>query len=244
MKWCNRIMVLALALLFCASMGTAAFAEDEWLFARTGVLEVRGQAVRTVMPDTVELTIGAMAQHENEKDALSEVNEVIANVIASLKALDVPENQIKTSRLDISPRYSTFGSTRRIVGYTASVSLTVTLKDFEMINTVIDTSVSHGANNLGGMRFSFSEEGLVYRQALTDAITAARAKAEAMAAAAGVELGTLLLLRESGYNTYAYRNQYAMAEADMSMDGSYAGAQVMSGELQIQASVDLTFETR
>jgi len=30
----------------------------------------------------------------------------------------------------------------------------------------------------------------------------------------------------------------------MSMDGSYAGAQVMSGELQIQASVDLTFETR
>jgi len=237
-------MVLALALLLCASIGTAALADDAAAFARTGVLEVRAQAIRTVMPDTVDITIGATAQHADEREALSEVNEVIANVIASLKELEVPENQIKTSRLDISPRYSTYGSTRRIIGYTASVSLTVTLRDFEMINTVIDASVKHGANNLGGMRFSFSEEGLVYRQALTDAITVAREKAETMAAAAGVELGTLLVLRESGYNTYAYRNEYVMMEAAAPMADDFAGTQVMSGELQIQAAVDLTYETR
>jgi len=245
MKRYNKPAALTLALLLCTAICAPAWADDSVYYAKTGQLEVRAQAIRTVTPDTVDISIGATAEKASEKEALSEVNEIIAKVIDSLKELDVPENQIRTSQLNITPRYTSFGSSRRIAGYTASVSLTVTLKDFDMINTVIDTSVAHGANNIGGMRFSFSEEGLVYRQALTDAITVARQKAETMAAAAGVELGMLLYLRESGYNTYAYSNSYmAMEMAAPMADDGYAGAQVMSGEIQIQASVDLTYETR
>jgi len=245
MKLLVRMMVGTVALLICTAICTVAWAEDMvYYYAHTGQLEVRAQAIRTVTPDTVDITIGATAESANEREALSEANEVIANVIASLKELDVPENQIRTSQLNVWPRYNAFGSTRRIIGYTASVSLTVTLKDFGMINTVIDASVAHGANNIGGMQFSFSEEELAYRQALTDAITVARVKAEAMAAAAGVELGTLLFLRESGYNTYYHRNSFVQADMSVSMDAEYAGSQVMSGEIQIQAAVDLIYETR
>jgi len=240
------MMAGAVVVLICAAICTVAWGEDMvvYYYAQTGQLEVRAQAIRTVAPDTVDITIGATAENASEREALSEANEVIANVIASLKELDVPENQIRTSQLNVWPRYNTFGSARRIVGYTASVSLTVTLKDFGMINTVIDASVAHGTNSIGGMQFSFSEEELAYREALTDAITVARVKAEAMAAAAGVELGTLLMLRESGYNTYYHRNSFVQAEMSMSMDAEYAGSQVMSGEIQIQAAVDLTYETR
>ena len=243
MKWRWAMVTLVVSLLLSVACGMAAQAEDVVHYAQTGQLEVRGQAIRTVMPDTVDIMIGATAQHDTEQGALNEVNPVIANVIASLKALDIPENQIKTSTLNISPRYSTFGSSSRIIGYTASISLTVTLKDFEMINTVIDTSVAHGANDIGGMRFSFSDEGLVYRQALTDAITVAREKAETMVAAAGVKLGTLLVLRESGYNTYSYANAYAPSMMEAETFGG-AATQVMAGEIQISAAVDLVYETR
>jgi len=243
MKRIPRVVALSLALTLCAAVGMAAHAEDAAGFSQAGQLEVRGQAIRTVMPDTVEITIGATAQDKSEKDALNEVNTVIESVIASLKDLGVPENQVKTSRLDISPRYDYFGSSRRITGYTASVSLRVTLKDFELINTVIDTAVAHGANNVGGMRFSYSQENLAYRQALTDAILVAREKAESMAEAAGVRLGTLLLMRESGYNTYPYANSYMAMEARAG-GGDMAATQVMSGEIEISASVDLTYETR
>jgi len=239
MMW--RLMVLTMVLILGTVCGVAAYAEDAVASLQPGRLEVRGQAVRIVMPDTVTITIGATAQHDSEQDAYNQVNQVIASVMASLKDLAVPENQIKTSRLDISPRYSTVG-TRRIIGYTASVSLTVTLKDFEMINTVIDTAVAHGANNVGGMRFSFSEEGLAYRQALADATTIAREKAEAMAAAAGAELGTVILLREGSNSMYSsYANVRAPYEADAAAIGD---TQVMAGEIQISASVDLTFELK
>lgn len=240
-KWYGGFVALALVL--CCACSMVAVAEDAAYFPQTGRLEVRGQAIRTVTPDTVEFTIGATAQSKSEQEALSDANAIIADVIASLTALNVPENQIRTSRLDISPRYETVFSKRQLVGYTASVSLTVKLTEFDMINTAIDTAVAHGANNIGGMRFSFSEEGLAYRQALSDAITAAREKAQSMAEAAGVQLGTLLYMREGSYNTYPYANAY-FAEAESSAPDTYAGTQVMSGEIQINASVDMTYETK
>ncbi|MCL1963444.1 MAG: SIMPL domain-containing protein [Firmicutes bacterium] len=241
-KWRVWAVALTLVLLFAAG-GMAARAEDAMYTPRPGRLEVHGQATRTLMPDTVGITIGATAEHDDEKGALHEVNEVIENVIASLKALNIPENQIKTNWLDISPRYRTLGASRQIAGYTVSVSLTVTIKNFAIINTVIDTSVAHGAY-IGNMRFSHSQEGLAYRQALADAIQAAHDKAESMAAAAGIELGTLLLLRESGDNTYAYANTHAPMNSYMAGEAGTAGTQVMAGEIQISASVDLTYETK
>lgn len=241
MKW-RSATAIALILLLCIAASMAAAAEDA-VTSTNGKLEVQGQAVRTVMPDTVDISIGAMIQRKSEQEALSEANTVIANIIDSLKALNIPENQIKTSWLNVSPNYETFASSSRIDGYNASISLTVRIMDFELINTVVDTAVAHGANDIGSMRFSFSEEGLVYRQALTDAIVVAREKAETMAEAAGLQLGTLLLLRESGYNTYPYSNSYIAMDTEMASSRSSA-TKIMSGEIEISASVELTFEMK
>lgn len=241
-KSAGKSLALVLVLLIYVAGGFAN-AENMVDLARTGQLDVHGQAIRTVMPDTVDITIGATARHEKGKEALNEVNLIIEKVIDALVGMNVPESQIKTSRLNISPRYGTYSASRKIEGYTASVSLTVTLKNFDLINTVIDTSVSHGANNIGGMRFSFSDEELVYQQALEDAIIGARGKAERMAKAAGVEIETLLLLRENSYYTYAYVNAYEDTDALMEPEG-YTATQIMAGEIQISASVDLTYETR
>jgi len=241
-KQCARIAALTLALLLSIG-GISALAEGEGGFAQTGRLEVSGRATRTIAPDTVDITIGVTIQDVDQQEALNQINQVMRDVLESLFELGLPENQIKTSYLDVSPRYNYNYSARPIVGYTASISMTVRLKDFELISAVIDTSVALGANDIGRLQFRHSEEGLIYRQALADAITVARLKAETMADAAGVELGTLLLLQEGGFDSY---DMYSNFRAPMPLPATSAegDTQVMSGEMQFSASVSLTYEIK
>lgn len=251
--WLAALMVAVLML------GSVAVAEDsdgktlgDWLdgavtsvetWARdSGILEVRGQAVRTVAPDTVAISVGATIANEDVKAAQDEANRIINDVIASLEALGVDEKQMMTSGYNISQRYNYSGATPVLAGYEARISLRVTLTDFELINDVLDVAVEKGANEIGGISFSYSDEGVIYRQALSDAINIAKAKAEAMAGTAGVGMYTLLEMREenNAMVTPMYTNSYAMAEG--STGGG--GTQIKSGEIEISAYVTLTYQIK
>ncbi len=236
----KRVLTVALSLLLAIALA-APVGLAETAPAQTGVLEVHGQAQISVVPDTVSLRLGANIDHKDEKEAYSRANAIMNGVLEALRALGVPENQMKTGALNITRQYDYSKSPYVLRGYTANVSLTVTLHDFEQINTVIDTAVAKGANDVGGMQFSYADESAVYRQALCEAIQAARAKAEAMAGAAGVSLGGLLKMVEGGQMGYGYATNYYAAPMETAKPD---GAQVVAGEIQISANVDMTFETK
>lgn len=251
-------MLLTLALLLCiavllpvanAEETTPAPSFGDWLdgavssvenWAKgSGELEVRGQAVLTVVPDTVAIRIGVAVERENEKDAQAEANAIIGDVTEAVLALGVPENQIATSGYSVSPVYDYLDSGRKLRGYSAMISLRVTVMDFALINEILDVSVKKGANDIGGLEYSYSEEGEVYKQALSEAIVAAKGKAEAMAETAGVTLNTLLALREVSQAS-AYVNSYA----NVAYDVAESESRVMAGEIQISANVVLVYEVK
>lgn len=252
----QKIVVLALAL--CLVLGAVpAMAEEEPsafqqfvddasssvqnLVKGSGVLEVQGQAVRTVVPDTVSITIGARIQDESEKVAQQQANTIINDVIEALRAIGLSDQQIKTGGYDISRLYDYSDGNAVPQGYEARISLRVTVQNFDLINEILDTAVEKGANDVGSISFSYSDEGTVYKQALQDAILAASGKAEAMALAAGVSLHTLLELREAGGNNpYPYANAYK-AMSDTATGGA---SQVMAGELEITANVTLVYQIK
>lgn len=204
----------------------------------SGVLEARGQAIRTVAPDTASLQIGASIDKISVKDAQNEANRIISEVISALKDLGIADNQIATSGYAITQNYDYSKQPSVLVGYTARNTLTVTIRDFTLINDILDVAVEKGANDVGYMQFSYSDEGTVYKQALQEAILAAKEKAETMAETVGGQLYTLLELRESS-QAMPYTNAvYAMTES-----GS-VGTQIMSGEIAISANVVLIYQIK
>lgn len=221
--------------------GDASQTVEGWV-QQSGELEVRGQAARAVVPDTVTMRIGASVENADEGIAHEEANRVIGEVIDALKALGVTAQQMQTSGYDITRREtgrSSLLSSAEMV-YVATVTLRVTVQDFELINEILDTAVEKGANEIGSVAFSCSEEGEVYRLALEDAIAAAQVKAEAMARAAGVELRALLRLTEgSGYSPVL--NAYAPKTNE---SGKVAGTQIMAGEIEISASVTMVYAVK
>lgn len=255
----KRIAVmLALLMLWTVPMGAVSLAEDtndftQWLdgaqdsvetwLRASGEIEVRGQAVRTVAPDTVKVRVGATVERETEREAQQEANRIINEVIAALKELGVEESDMMTSGYNVTRKYRYIGRTQVADGYVARITLQVTSKDFDRINQVLDIAVEKGANDVGGITFSHSDEGAVYRQALGDAVAAAKAKAEIMADAVGVQLISLISLREG--NTYSgavYNSYEPMAEMAASDEGG--SAQVMAGEMEVSAQVTLVYRVK
>lgn len=112
------------------------------------------------------------------KDAQDEANRIVNEVITTLKEIGVADKQIATSGYSISQSYDYSKQPSVLVGYTAGNTLRMMINDFDQINGILDVAVEKGTNDVGNIQFSYSDEGIVYKQVLQDAILAAKCRYE------------------------------------------------------------------
>jgi len=85
-----------------------------------------------------------------------------------------------------------------IVGYTASNTVTATIKKIGDAGDVVDAAVAAGANQVSGPNLLASDQDAAYRNALKSAVAQARSKAETLAGAANATLGKMTAMVEGG----------------------------------------------
>ena len=78
---------------------------------------------------------------------------------------------------------------QRLTGYRVVRQMTAKVRDLDRLGDVLDGLVAAGANEVHGAQMSASDPSAAEHEALRAAITAARAKADALAEAGGVTLG-------------------------------------------------------
>jgi uncharacterized protein YggE len=192
---------------------------------------VAGMGVVSTVPDRAQMSFGVSTDAKTASGALRANAAEMTKVIAALKAQGIAAADIRTDLVSLSPRTSPNGDT--VVGYTASNSVSVTLRSLAKIGTVIDAAVGAGANQVSGPNLVRSDSTLLYRAALRAAITNARGKAQAIAAASGLRLRRITDVSESSTSP-APMPLAAKAGAD-------ATTPVEPGTTQVEASVTVTF---
>jgi uncharacterized protein YggE len=136
----------------------------------------------------------------SNKEALAETGKVAAAVRAALLANGVAKTEIATQSISSYPEYSyTPEGGSKLVGYRASQSFVVTIKNAANAGAVVDAVVAAGGDNLqvtGVSPFVLdaSKSSLAAR---TVAVKNARAKALSYAKLLGVKLGRVITLSES-----------------------------------------------
>ena len=204
------------------------------------VITVSGTGEATARPDQATVRLGVVTEARTAREALQANNAAMQAVFAELEGLDIPEENIQTSNFSVSPQYPPYrqdnNEPRRIIGYQVSNMVSVLFEDMDKLGPGLDAIVSSGANQLHGISFSISETDALMMEARTGAVTDARARAEVLAAAAGVELGRVLSINEGGVST---PQPMMYARAEMAMDSSVPIAQ---GQQTLSAYVTMTFE--
>ncbi|WP_292369758.1 SIMPL domain-containing protein [Methanoregula sp. UBA64] len=238
----TRIAVCALVLFAMAMIGCVAAADTP-----DHVITVSGSGTVMGTPDRVTISFSVQTENSDVKLAQSSNSLAMNNVVDALAAAGVPRDQMKTTDYSITPVYQddkgVFSS--KVKTYQVTNTLRVTLKDTNQTGQIIDTAVNAGANQVDSIQFMLSDaQAQVLRnQALSKAVTNARADADTVASALNVTItGTNTADIAQSYTPVAY-SQYNQA-MDAAGAKMAAATPIQSGSITVTAQVTVTYNIR
>lgn len=194
---------------------------------------VSGTGSIAVVPDMATITLGVRHEAPTAQEALRKMSEGLGPVLAHLAESGVAERDIQTSGLSLDPvRVHREGEAPRLAGYAAYSTVSVRLRDLDSVGAVLDSIVSEGANQMSGISFSLADPSVAEDDARRAAVADALLRAETYAAAAGVSLGEVLSISESGYGGGPMPAAYAMRDSSVA---------VAAGEIEVSASVTVVY---
>lgn len=200
------------------------------------VIMVSGYATVEVAPDMATISLGAETQARQAVDAMRQNNLAMEGLFDVLKRAGVSAQDMQTSGLSLDPQYQhSSGNTPKLTGYVARNRVSVRIHNLDSLGGVLDAAISAGSNAFFGVNFGLQNPDAVQDAALAAAIARARVKAEIMATAAGVKLGKLVSISESGSFD---RPVPMMREAMAVMDS----VPVAAGSVGVSATANLVYE--
>ena len=197
------------------------------------VITVTGNGTVDATPDQASFDFGVTTNGATAAQALSRNASQAQAVINVLKKAGIGSADIQTTQVSLWPQTSSDGS--RVTGYQASNSVQVKAA-IGKSGALVDAAVGAGANNVDGPNLDTADKSSLYNQALKQALDEAKGKAQAIAAAAGLTLGSIAKVEEGG-NAATPMPLFAAAK-----DAS-GGVPIEAGTQQIQASVTVTYRT-
>ena len=212
------------------------------------IITVTGSGSVTATPDIAKFSAGVVTEANLSSDAMAKNAQIMDAVVAAIKNTGIPDKDIKTGGVTLDPVYSYYTQPKdssekpQIVGYRASNSVTVTVRDLTKAGAAIDAANGAGANSINGVSFELSDDlaTSVYKQALTKAVSDGASKANTIASAAGIGNLTLKNISESGSSMPqpVYFGSAAMPRVAGAMA---APTPVSPGEQKVQASVTMAY---
>ncbi|MGL5358768.1 MAG: SIMPL domain-containing protein, partial [Shewanella sp.] len=153
-------------------------------------IETSGVSQIQLEPDMADLMVEVVLTKPTAKAAKEESDAAVAQFIARLIAAGVAKSQIQSANLTLQPQYIyAQDKAPELTGYTASRQLTVTVQQLAQLNTLLDSALDEGINQIKHIALKSSKEAQYVAKARQAAIADARQKAESLAAGFGESLG-------------------------------------------------------
>ncbi len=190
-------------------------------------------------PDISVVTLGVEAEAKTVADAQKQASEAMSAVMSALTTNGIANKDVQTTNYSIQPvwNYSTSkdGISQRILeGYQVSNTVNVTIRNVDNTGTIIDAVAVAGGDltRVNNISFTVENPKPYNDQARALAIKDAMDKAQQMATGAGVSLGKLLNISESGGSVpvpMVYK------------EASGSGTSISAGQLDISVSVQVVY---
>jgi uncharacterized protein len=226
-----RKFVTVLVLLICPGFVAASGTEPRPSITVTG----NGKVV--YVPDIGYIQVGVSSDAWTAAEAWKKNEEIVKKIFAALKKLGVEEKDLKTSNLNVQPRYLYKPNEEpKFLGYTASYDLSVTVRNLDQMGALLDSMVDAGANRNMNISFGCSKIDELVDEARVKAVADARKKANLYVTGAGAHLGDVLGISD----TPNYQPRYFPVDA-MALKEGKASLPIAAGEQEMTITVTITW---
>jgi uncharacterized protein YggE len=166
----------------------------------------------------------------------------MTSVQQRLGALSLAKDAVRTLSYDVQPEFDYANGKQALRGYVARNAVEVRVDEIARVGDVLDAAVSAGATSVRDVRFDLKAREAAEHDALKRAVAEARARADAIAAAAGRTVDRITRIEEQGAS-------FTPPPAPMAMMRAEAAAAppvppVVAGDIEVRARVTLTVRLR
>ncbi len=198
-----------------------------------------GEAVVRMPADRAIVTLASESRAETALEAQNKGNATMKAVQAAIEGLKLAGGQFSTTGLYLMTDYAYADNKQILRGYVARHTITIRFDDIARAGEVIAAAVGAGANNVSGIQFDRRDRQTLWQEALKQAVQAARARADALAAGAGRSVDRVVrIAEEQAANLERVSNVMVQTQAALPVGST--GAPIATGELEVRARVLLT----
>jgi uncharacterized protein YggE len=203
-----------------------------------GRIEVEGVAVRRVVPDVAVWHARVTAVAEERRAAFAQASERATAVLAAVRAAAGEAGETWAEGIGVGPRWEP--GKRRPTGWEASGRVGVRT-GLDGADAAGQAALDAGADTLEGPYFEIAGERAIRDELLAEAVRAARARAEAMAGAAGRQLGAAVALTD-GPRRGSAPPEYPMARMALALSDDAAPPPAAPEGTELEVRVLVRFE--
>lgn len=199
-------------------------------------LTATGEVTR--VPNIAVVSTGVVTRASTAGSAIQQAAARMSRVRAALKSAGIEDRDLQTSNLSLNPEYRYDNNEQKLVGYSASNTLSVRFRDIANTGRIIDALVAEGSNQINGPTLTIDKPEAALDEARARAIANGRARAELYARSLGMRVVRVVTVSESG-------GSYPIPPATpvmMMAERSQASSKVDAGEQKIQVNLTMTFE--
>lgn len=238
-RWIPFLLVFSLTLAACQAAPAVQTNPGEL----SNTITVEGTGSLSLSPDLAKISIGVETEAENAQDAVASNNQRVEDLFTALDEFGIPEEDIQTENFSIrqvekrepGPETSSLeGEKESAKTYRVNNTVRVTLRELDQLGSLLDRAVQAGANTVHGIQFEADNQEEANEQALELAVQDARAKAEVIAEAAGVELGEVVRVQTRGGGPV-----FRAEEAEM--ETASGAVPISGGQLNIQVNIQVSY---
>ncbi|MBS3933997.1 MAG: SIMPL domain-containing protein [Truepera sp.] len=216
----------------------ALLAATAWAQGELRGITVTGSGTVYGEPDMAVFEVGVNVLNEDLSLATAEADAAMRRMTEALVAAGVAERDIRTVTFNIW-REEPWGQERPKPAFRVMNTVRVTVREVARAGELLSLSLASGANTVNSIQYTLADPTGLMRQARELAMADALAKAEQLAALAGVALGEVTMISETPVGMTLFTERAVMMGA-----GGPDGVPLAAGELAVTVSLVVNFAIR
>ena len=218
-------------------------------------INVSGSAEVKAAPDEIRISAGVETRHETLDEAKRQHDERMKIALGFLKSSGVPDKDVQTDFISVSPEYGNDLARTKPVVYIVRKSIEIKLTSVTNLEAVLTGLLNNGVNHIHNVDFWTTQLRRYRDQARAMAIRAAKEKADALAKELGVKCGKPISINagewggwrsgSAGYwggrGGYGFNNVAQNAVQDAGGPSDSPGDTLSVGQISVSATVNVAF---
>ncbi|MDD3032440.1 MAG: SIMPL domain-containing protein [Candidatus Pacebacteria bacterium] len=209
-------------------------------------ISVTGFAEISAKPDVAQITLTVISENIDLGIASNQNSERINAIVSFLEENGVESKDIKTSLYNISPRYEYVSdySKRYLASYEVEQSLTVKIRNLDIVGDIIAGATERGSNDISSLQFIIDDDEALKEEVRGQAIANAKEKAEILGKDLGVSLTEIVNFYETSSSPIYSDYNYTLGGAGIMESAKAISSSIQAGENNITSNVTIVYKIK